>query len=340
MKAYFYCDPRSLNDATSYYVNLVMHQLEKYGYEFSVVHSLRMVSRPDLILTITGKYFFKAKCRFPFCKTVFWAQGVSAAEAKMSIRNLVTLFRYLSRAITEPFAISRSDVLFCVSEKMVEYYQATYHFQNVSKCIIMPCYNLNLSNSFNESQYESPSFVYAGGCDVWQGVDFMLDVFAKLEKLLKGSKLTVLTSQQEAFDGKIKERGIVNYKVRYVPLTELQNELHKHKYGFIIREDNIVNNVATPTKMNSYLSNFIIPIYSNAVDSFIRHINLEPFRLMISCPLSVDDAVDQILAFENRHRDFSRYYKVVKDVFDSYYNDTVYQQKMDGVFKKQLLGVG
>lgn len=41
-------------------------------------------------------------------------------------------------------------------------------------------------------------------------------------------------------------------------------------YGFILRKDSIVNRVATPTKLSSYMSVGVIPIFSVVLDDFYR----------------------------------------------------------------------
>ena len=62
--------------------------------------------------------------------------------------------------------------------------------------------------------------------------------------------------------------GVKNYTVDCVPKEELSERIKKVKYGFIVREESIVNHVATPTKFSNYLANGIIPIYSSALRSF------------------------------------------------------------------------
>ena len=329
MIVYLYCDKRSLNDATTYYVDLIVRPLLSRGYEFRIVHDLRGIRHPDIILTITSKYFFFAKLKYPRCRTVYWAQGVSAAEARMSINSITSFTRFIFRAFTEPIAVRESDLLFCVSERMVQYYTEVYRLRNKNKCVIIPCYNLPLSDTFVLAQYETPSFVYAGGYNIWQGINFMLAVYSRVEKAIPNSKLTILSSQKEQFSKSIESFGIKNYEIKYVPLKQLSEELHKHKYGFIIRDNNIVNNVSTPTKMNSYLSNYIIPIFSDAVDSFVRHIHLEKYQIMVNCPLDADIAANQIIEFENTVKDYTDYQSVVSKLFANYYNDETYYDIID-----------
>lgn len=324
MIVYLYCDKRSVNDATTYYVDLMVKPLIERGYEYKIVHALHEIQKPDIILTITAKYFFMAKIRHPRCKTIYWAQGVSAAEAKMSINSIKAYNRYLYRAITEPIAVRNSDVLFCVSERMLQYYSETCRMHNDSKCIIMPCYNLPLSDRFIISQYKEPTFVYAGGFNIWQGIDFMMEVYSKVEKAIPNCRITILSNQKEQFKDAVSKYNILHYDIKYVPLDHLSDELHKHKYGFIIRDNNIVNNVSTPTKMNSYLSNYIIPVFSDAVDSFVKHIDLGQYQLMVNCPLDSTEAAEKIIQFERGVKDYAGYCSVVEKVFATYYNDSLY----------------
>lgn len=93
-QVYLYCDPKSLNDATNYYVDLMTRPFKSKNYQVTTVHNLSEIKSPDVIITITEKYFFFAKLRFPFTKTIYWAQGVDAEEAKMNITTFVQRLRY------------------------------------------------------------------------------------------------------------------------------------------------------------------------------------------------------------------------------------------------------
>jgi len=298
--------------------------LTEKGYNHCVIHELRDIKNPDLIITITGRYFLVAKLRFPKAKTIYWAQGVGAEEAKMSAKGIMGFLRYRLRLLAEAKAVNTSDILFCVSRKMVEYYTEKYGFNNFDRCVIMPCYNLPISQYFNETQYEFPTFAYAGGSSKWQGVDFMLDVYRKVEEQITTSKLIICTGEQQLFEQKIKARNINNYEIKYVPLNQLHDELHKYKYGFILRDDHIVNQVATPTKMNSYLANYMIPIYSDSVQDFRDHIQLGEFQLMAKTPMESAAVANQIVDFEKSEHDFLKYKDVVIKIFDLHYNDNRY----------------
>lgn len=336
-KAYLYCDPKSLNDATNNYVELMMKPLKSKGYQIFTVHNIRDITLPDVIITITEKYFFFAKLRFPLAKSIYWAQGVDAEESKMNITTFTQCLRYIFRRFAEPIAIKKSNLLFCVSERMVRYYCDNYGLKRTDHVVVMPCYNLSLSAEFNIKQYSKPVFAYAGNTGIWQGVDFMLDVFAKIEKSIPESRFCIFTGNKYEFEFKLRERGILNYEIKYVPVDVLQDELHKCKYGFILRTNHIVNQVATPTKMNSYLAAYIIPIFSDGVDDFKRNINLDEFELMCKCPLDVNTVARQIIEFENTSKDYAKYKSVVQKIFDNHYNDSTYEDEISRMVDKYII---
>jgi len=335
-RAYFYCDPRSINDATNYYVNLIKDCLIERCYIYTIVHKLSDIKNPDVILTITERYFLCAKFRFSKAKTIYWAQGVSAEEAKMTIADFKGLLRYHFRRFAEAHAVNKSDILFCVSKRMVEYYSNQYGLMRFDRCVIMPCYNLPISQKFDEGQYKSPTFAYAGSSSAWQGVDFLLSVYKLVEEQLPSSRLIICTGDQHVFEQKVKELEIKNYEIKYVPVNLLQDELHKYKYGFILRDNHIVNQVATPTKMNSYLANYMIPIYSDSMQDFRDNIQLCEFTLMASTPLHAESVADKIVAFERTYHDFSKYKDIITKIFDSHYNDNHYKDIIKQMMDKWL----
>lgn len=319
--AYLFSSKRALNDATSYYVRIIKEALESKGVKCFEAHRLSELNSADIIITITGKYFLLSKLRYPFKKTIFWAQGIAAEEAKMGNYGKLS---FLGRYLCEKAAVKRSNVLFVVSKRMLEFYREKYGYQG-DNYVVMPCFNKQIVSSFDLLQYREPTFVYAGSFSVWQGVDLMLDVYKLVEEKLPGAKLTILSNQKEQFEKKLINNGIKNYSIKYVSLEELGQELHKYKYGFILREDHIVNNVSTPTKMNSYLSVYIIPLFSDAVNDFADNIKLGPFTLMFKCPLDAHVIASRIVEFEKSEIDYSKYKEYVEKVFDEHYNEVIYK---------------
>lgn len=333
MKAYlFFCEKSSLNDATNYYVGLIERGLNRKGIKVSKTQNTDDLCNADIIVTITVKAFFLAKCKNRKAKTIFWSQGVAPEEAIMGKRNLLNYYRYICRFFLTFIALHLSDIVFLVSEEMKRHYVSMY-FCKLENAIVMPCYNLSVSPVFNLKQYESPTFVYAGSSAVWQGVDLMLDVYSLVEKSIPSAHITILSKDKEKFEKMLALRKIKNYDIKYVKMDKLHEELHKNKYGFILRDNNVVNRVATPTKMNSYLSNYVIPIFSNTVDDFNRYINLGEFTIKAKYPLDANTIAQQVIRFEKSKHDFCQLRDYVNDVFANHYNDELYLTLFENAIK-------
>lgn len=139
---------------------------------------------------------------------------------------------------------------------------------------IISCYNKALNKNLiieNFSKYYKLNFVYAGSLYKWQCIEKTLEVFREVEKIDSSAHLTLLTKNTTEAKHMVELFGIKNFDVKYISLHDLDSELIKYKYGFLLRADNILNRVAKPTKMNSYLAVGIIPIYSIVVDSLKKN---------------------------------------------------------------------
>lgn len=336
MKIIFYYDKRSLNDATIYYVKLIEESSLSLGIETCHCTKLNNVIKGDVILTISEKYFCMAKFRYPFYKTIFWAQGIAPEEYLLTRSNILV---YWLKTAMEFLAVKFSTILFVVSNKMVENFKSKYRYYRTNY-LTMPCYNLNyipgLAISIQE-RYKQPRFVYAGNLATWQCVEETLQIFKRIKQSIPAASLTLLVKEQKQAIALIEKYEMKDVIIKYVSLKDLQNELTKYKYGFIIRDDTLVNNVATPTKMNSYLASAIIPIYTDTIDSFIENIDLGEFTLCLKSKSSIDEKGQAILDFEKIVIDPIEFDKKIRSIFDKYYNDELYKQQIKEKFKIYFL---
>lgn len=327
-----YLDPRSLNDATKYYVKIISTAISNIGGEFIYVFNINEVKRNDIIFTITAKYFFKALVAKYRNKTIYWAQGIAPEEYLLSRNNQ---FVYFFKRLIEAIAIRNANLVFLVTKPMLDHYRDKYKYHK-SNFIIMPCYNLRYQEmdiNMKNDKYFNPSFVYAGSLSAWQCIEETLQIFKIIESNILNATLTILSSEIEYAEKLIKKYGIINAKVKYVPLNELPSELIHYKYGFLIRDDIKVNNVASPTKMNSYLASGVIPIYTDAITDFIYNIKLYDFSLVLNASLSIQNKAFQIISYENKVNDYSRLEKYIKAIFESYYNDENYVVEIEKKIK-------
>ena len=328
-----YIDPRSLNDATSYYIDIIKRAVSNLGYCFIISESIHKIKFNDILFTITTKHYVKGIFLRPFCKTIFWSQGVDPEESLLRDNNYL---KYYIKSLIEFISLRHSGFKFFVSKAMLNHYKK-YSYNNLNH-FIMPCYNLNDTHihKVNLSKYKHPSFVYAGSLSIWQNIDEILQVYKYIEKV-HNSSITLLTQENEKAKALIKKYNIKNSLIKYVDLENLHNELIKHKYGFLLRKNILVNNVATPTKMNSYLACGLVPIFTDSINDYSDKINLKGYDLKIKSFKSIEEIANQIIDFENSHKNFASLNIEIKKLFHNYYNDDKYIEEIQLKLKNHLL---
>jgi Glycosyl transferases group 1 len=168
-------------------------------------------------------------------------------------------------------------------------------------------------------KYERPSFVYAGSMHKWQCFALTLEVYRLVKMRCPKANLTVLTAQQEEARRIIESAQVRDVSIDFVRLEQLQEYLKRFKYGFVLRERHVVNTVATPTKVSSYMAAGVIPVMTDAVADYVEA--LGTVRPMIISPHYDPEAVaEQILALERQAIDpdgvKASYVKAFADYFD------------------------
>ena len=102
--------------------------------------------------------------------------------------------------------------------------------------------------------------IYSGGTQNWQNIDLLMQSIS----LNQSPRIhyTILTGDIKTFEQKIKEQNIAAGSISLesrLP-SELWKDYIKADYAFILRDENIVNKVANPTKLIEYLYYGLIPI--------------------------------------------------------------------------------
>lgn len=203
-------------------------------------------------------------------KTLFWVQGILPEESLM--RNNSKL-RFFLLSQMEKYALKYAGYPVFVSEPMREHYENKYNLKFGNKYYIFPCFNTSMDKEAFDAQdkYKNNYFVYAGGLAIWQCFEKTLDIYKKAEDWgLPNTKLIVLTKDQNRAAEMIEARGIKNYKTGFTTPEKLPKIMKDAKFGFVIREESPVNRVATPTKISTYLSCGLIPIFGKSVETFRR----------------------------------------------------------------------
>lgn len=322
MKIIFYIPDNAKNDATLYYVELVKKAFDKLDLDVEEFTNTNFkYDTDDYFFTIRTRDFVKIFLKTFSFKIIHWYQGIGPEEYLL-INNGSLKAKFISFLFTiiEFFVFRIAFLNFYVSESMREFLEKKYKKRKKNYGIV-PCYNKELNEIYFSEQVKiKNSFVYAGSLFGWQCYEQTIKLYSEIENKIEDSSLTILTKDLVEAEQMVKKYKLKDCKIYYVTLNDLDKELSKFQFGFLLRENININNVSTPTKMNSYLSSGIIPIYSDVIHAFKSNIDLGEFNMSLDKLENFDFLIQKIIDIEI---DYEKFYEVCKIIFDKYYNDEI-----------------
>lgn len=184
--------------------------------------------------------------------------GVVPEELEyQGLRVKSAIFNFIEKSI-----FGKLDICIAVTQRMADYYKLKYPR---CKCeyIVYTIFPSNLTEYHSEKDDHNNcvSIIYSGNTQKWQNIDFMLGLIKN--NLYSNYKYTILTGELEKMKDALvlhqldKEESI---ELRSVSPSKLKDYYKKAHYGFVLRDDVVVNNVACPTKLVEYMFYGIIPI--------------------------------------------------------------------------------
>lgn len=199
-------------------------------------------------------------------RIVFWIQGVVAEESFLKKKSKS---RYLILKLVEKISLIFSDAYIYVSPYMMEFYSDSRFVKN-KPILIVPCISdLNYDNSPKIPN----SFCYLGGMAEWQNFPTIIKMMNEINENYPQSTFKIATKELDICKKIIDDFGSekIKAKIKLYSLSskkEIENFLSTCEYGFLIRDDIIVNQVSSPIKMAEYLSCGVNLITTSAVRSY------------------------------------------------------------------------
>lgn len=318
------CDNSTVTDN---YLKIIGDSISSLGEHIEYVENIKDAYKfsPNTIVVVARIIDAIKLYMHGYKKLIMWFQGVEPEESFMSHNNSV---RYGILSVLEKYILKHAIFLFFVSDEMKKHYEKKYSLEfDEKKFYCMPCLNTEIHKEsfYGNEKYSNNYFAYIGSMAVWQRFEDTIDIYKSIEELgLNNTKLFVFTSEAKIAQELINSRNIRNYQIDYVKNDELPNALKKVKYGFIIRENTIVNRVATPTKISTYLSCGMIPIYSECLTDFDTIA-----KQMIYVNPDDHQMLERLKNSKFSNIDVTSIYKEYSSIFDTYYNSHLHRQKIE-----------
>lgn len=332
MRVYYFKE--DIRNVTEYYYGIILKALRQKGAEQIMMDrcnlsTARQIPKKDYILATSLKAFIILYVT-GHRNFIYWYQGITPEENFLMFKKK---WRFYIYSVLEKLSLKTVKYKIGVSKYLFEHFEKKYNIIiDYDTVFVMPCFNseLNKESFFSKGKYETNTFCYAGGTQAWQGFDQIIKIYSEIEKRRSDVFLKIFSKDLVSARQAVQKAQITNYSIDCLAQDEMDNALADCKFGFIIREDNNINNVATPTKLGTYMANGVIPVYSSTINSFK---DLARDYKYLCCVDNNSDVIESISQMMDTQIEPVKVYEEYKKVFDYYYNKDQYVKDLVLFFK-------
>lgn len=218
-----------------------------------------------------------------------------------------------------------------VTQAMREHYLAKYAEASDINFIHVPVFDFSALGRSGELVTESRqirraaerfSAVYAGGAQIWQRVDDMLDIMAGVQW---SCDFEIYSHDIDAFTQKLQSRRLPSSLFKGYASKEKLEQVYKYSnFGFALREECTVNRVASPTKFCDYFAHGVLPVVDfHLIGDFdaygYAYVRYEDFLSGFVPDMQTQDWMieNNLGCLEKMYADFKKGITAVKDLVES-----------------------
>ncbi len=200
--------------------------------------------------------------------------------------------------------------IICVSNKFKEYLINNFGIQPCGIDVVPCCVSEVKSYSYERNNKLKMQLglcgrkviIYAGSITKYQCLQEMALLFSKLINKDSSFYFLFLSSYSDynVFDKLMKDYNVPEnfYMLKSVPQEEVHNFLCMADYALIIREDHLLNQVASPTKIAEYLMAGLPIIGTNGIGDIADIPSAKILFDFRELKRDINNVVDEILAFD------------------------------------------
>ena len=217
-----------------------------------------------------------------FIKSVFIADMHGALPEEYTYNNShVNKWKLNYLEDLERATSLKADYIICQSEEMKRHIIKKYSAIE-SKAFVYKCgvdtdlfrYDVAVRKQIRQ-QLGIPNdclvFVYSGGLMKWQKIEESMQIFEKIRKNVTSSKFLILTRDLDLVKEYISKLNLDyicdDIIALSVPFNQVSDYLNCADVAFLLRDDDVMNRVASPTKLAEYLA-CGLPVISDTVANY------------------------------------------------------------------------
>lgn len=228
---------------------------------------------------------------------VFDCHGATPYEYRMNHGKIAGMLGFCALKWYENKVLAHSNLLVTVTkeqQKLLNYNCTSTILPMIPGDIFLNSYNNQKENIRDSLKIDEryTVFVYSGNTSKWQMCEDTIKLYKNIENIIDNAFLLVCTKDKEYFANLVEKYDIKHFRIITAKYNEMPNILDGCNYGFCLRDNDVVNKVASPTKVLEYMARGVIPIISNYVGDFSHE--LKDNNLGIITDFNVTNLVKKI----------------------------------------------
>lgn len=247
-------------------------------------------------------------------KNFVWdVHGIIPEEIKLARENKLKQFVY---SMFERLLLKKVTKIIVVTNAMKKHLTKKYNSLEIDFLVypILPN-TISIENGFEEKDGKL-NILYAGNMQGYQNIPLMVESIKNMIDI-PNIYFYILTGQQQAMTDIFYKNGLSsknNIFIDSVTPNELDKYYKKAHYGFILRDDVDVNNVACPTKIVEYIAYGLTCITLNNKIGDFEELGIDCVKLeelqdkklravkslknnQIYCKISADNKLSKVVSF-------------------------------------------
>jgi glycosyltransferase involved in cell wall biosynthesis len=241
-------------------------------------------------------------------KLFSWFQGLIDEEDYLTREN--KLRRFVFNCLMK-LSVKKADKIVVVTNKMFQKLVDDYGCPRNKEYLKINCKS---RVGYNFSRKIRNSICYLGGLSKWQNVDVCLRLFNQICERDKTYNFYLATYNWDHAKSLISKYIDEEFRDR-IELIKVQNTseverfLSKMEFGLLIRDDIVINHVASPIKLAEYLSCGVNPIFSSSLLEFKNEILDNKAGLLFNEDL--DRTTQDLLTYQHSTENAIKVYKMI-----------------------------